>query len=53
MGEVIVENGKVLRVNFVCATAVHSQLFSFADLFFNDDLPDFQFVFYPIDDPKY
>jgi len=34
MGEVIVENGKVLKVHFVCATAVHSQLFSFADMFF-------------------
>ena len=32
MGEVIEENGKMLKVNFVCATAVHSQLFSFADL---------------------
>ena len=33
MGEVIVENEKVLDVHFVCATAVQSQLFSFADLF--------------------
>ena len=33
MGEVIVEKGEVLKVYFVCATAVQSQLFSFADLF--------------------
>ena len=33
MGEVIVEKGKVVTVYFVCATAVQSQLFSFADLF--------------------
>ena len=33
MGEVILEKGEVLKVYFVCATAVQSQLFSFADLF--------------------
>ena len=32
MGEVILEKGEVLKVYFVCATAVQSQLFSFADL---------------------
>ena len=34
MGKVIVENEKVLEVHFVCATAVKSQLFSYADLFY-------------------
>ena len=33
MGEVILETGEVLNVYFVCATAVQSQLFIFADLF--------------------
>ena len=33
MGEVNLEKGEVLKVYFVCATAVQSQLFSFADLF--------------------
>ena len=33
MGEVILEKGEVLKVYFVCPTAVQSQLFSFADLF--------------------
>ena len=42
MGEVIEENGKMLKVNFVCATAVHSQLFSFADLFNNKSTEGFK-----------
>ena len=33
MGEVILEKEEVLKVYFVCATAVQLQLFSFADLF--------------------
>ena len=33
MGEVILEKGEVLKVYSVFATAVQSQLFSFADLF--------------------
>ena len=33
MGEVILEKGEVLKVYFVCATAMQLQLFSFADLF--------------------
>ena len=32
MEEVIVENRQVLKLYFVCAIAVQSQLFSFADL---------------------
>ena len=31
MGEVVLEKGKVLKVYFVCATAVQSQLFSYVD----------------------
>ena len=34
MGEFYVQNGKVLKVHFVCAAAVHLQLFSYADWFF-------------------
>ena len=33
MGEIIVEKREVLPVCFVCATAVQSQLLSFADFF--------------------
>ena len=33
MGEVILEKEEVLKVYFVCATAVQSQLFSFADFY--------------------
>ena len=51
MGEVILEKGEVLRVYFVCATAVQSQLFSFSDFLkiqlkynFSDLEPASQFV---------